>query len=107
MTRFVLSPEAASDLAEIWRYLKSKGGGALADRIEAAIRERIAFLASNPNVGHFRRDLTGEGVKFFPVYSWLIVYREETKPLQVVSILHGSRHVEDEMKGRFRDPDPH
>jgi len=32
-------------------------------------------------------------VKFFPVYSYLIVYRPETKPLQVVSILHGRRDV--------------
>jgi len=32
-------------------------------------------------------------VRFFPLYSYLIVYRPETKPLQVVAILHGRRDV--------------
>jgi len=45
--------------------------------------------------------LTDEAVKFFPVYSYLIVYRPETKPLQVVSILHGRRNVERILKERF------
>jgi antitoxin ParD1/3/4 len=47
-----------------------------------------------PGAGHWRKDLTDESVRFFAVYSYLIVYRPETKPLQVVAILHGSRDVE-------------
>jgi len=35
--------------------------------------------------------LTTEWLSFFPVYSYLIVYRPERHPLQVVSILHASR----------------
>jgi len=50
-------------------------------------------LASFPAAGHWRRDLTSDGVRVFSVYSYLIVYRPETKPLQVVTILHGSRDV--------------
>jgi plasmid stabilization system protein ParE len=40
------------------------------------------------------KDLTGENVKFFAVYSYLIVYRPGTKPLEVVAIIHGRRKVE-------------
>ena len=73
----------------------SKNGSAkIADRVEAVIRERIAFLATAPGAGHWRRDLTDEPVKFFAVYSYLIIYRPETSPLQVVAILHGHRDVE-------------
>lgn len=43
---------------------------------------------------------TGAGT-FFPVYSYLIVYRPNTKPLQVVSILHGRRDVEQILRGRW------
>jgi hypothetical protein len=57
----------------------------MADRVEFAIRERIAFLAGAPRAGHRRKDLTDEDVKFFPVYSYLIVYRPETNPLQIAS----------------------
>jgi plasmid stabilization system protein ParE len=46
-------------------------------------------------------ELTDEPVKFFSVYSYLIVYRPETKPLQVVAILHGRRDVEQLLKDRL------
>ncbi|SPF55190.1 Plasmid stabilization system [Candidatus Sulfopaludibacter sp. SbA4] len=92
--RCILAPQAARDLAQIWRYLKKESGQETADRIESIIRDKIAFLAEAPGIGHWRRDLTTADVRFFAVYSYLIVYRPETKPLQVVSILHARRDVE-------------
>ena|ERR1700730_9551687 len=88
---YVLAPQAALDLVEIWRYIKEETTLTMADRIEFAIRERIAFLSGTPGAGHRRKDLTDEDVKFFPVYSYLIVYRPETNPLQIV---HSSRSPE-------------
>ena len=73
----------------------------MADRVESVIRDRIVFLAKRPNAGHSRRDLTDEAVKFLPVYSYLIVYRLDTNPLQVVSVLHGRRNVEGILKARL------
>jgi antitoxin ParD1/3/4/toxin ParE1/3/4 len=58
-------------------------------------------LAGSPGAGHWRIELTDEPVKFFSVYSYLIVYRPETKPLQVVAILHGNRDVEQLLKDRL------
>ena len=98
---YVLAPEAAFDLARIWRYLRRETNLSLADHVESVIRNRMAFLARSPGAGHRRRDLTDEDVRFFPVYSYLIVYRPKTKPLQVVSILHGRRDVEQVLKGRL------
>jgi|SRR5579884_162415 len=93
-SRYVLAPETARDLVDIWFYIKNQTDKKVADRIESAIRNRIEFLANHPGVGHWRRDLTELEVKFFPVFSYLIVYRHKTKPLQVISILHGRRDVE-------------
>jgi toxin ParE1/3/4 len=92
--RFVLSPEALEDLASIWHYIATQSNVEMADRVESVIRDRILFLARNPHAGHERKDLTDLPVRFFPVYSYLIVYRPETAPLQVVAILHGRREVE-------------
>lgn len=92
--RYILAPEAARDLVAIWRYTKTESSEETADRLESAIRDKIGLLARSPGVGHWRRDLTSADVRFFPVYSYLIVYRAETKPLQVVSILHGNRDLE-------------
>lgn len=91
--RYVLAPEAAVDLVQIWRYAKENSSLEMADHVESAIRGRLRFLAENPGAGHWRRNLTDEPVKFFPVYSYLIVYRPETTPLQIVCILHGRRDI--------------
>jgi plasmid stabilization system protein ParE len=91
--RYVLAPQAALDLVQIWRYIKQQSSVAVADRVESVVRDKIVFLATTPGAGHWNKNLTDEAVKFFSVYSYLIVYRPETKPLQVVSILHGRRDV--------------
>jgi toxin ParE1/3/4 len=72
----------------------------MADRREAVVREKMVALASTPGMGHLRRDLTAADVRFFPVYSYLIVYRPSTKPLQVVAVLHGARDVLTLLKNR-------
>ena len=69
MRRYILAPEAALDLVEVWRYLKNEASVEIAERVERAIREKIASLASMPGAGHWRRDLTEESVRFFVVYS--------------------------------------
>ena len=99
--RYVLAPEAAHDLIQIWRYIKKNASLETADRVESVIREKIVYLAGRPGAGHWRKDLTHEPVKFFSVYSYLIVYRPETSPLQVVAILHGRRDVEELLKDRL------
>ena len=99
--RYVLAPEAAHDLIQIWRYIKKNASIEMADRVESVIREKIVYLAGRPGAGHWRKDLTHEAVKFFSVYSYLIVYRPETSPLQIVAILHGRRDVEELLKDRL------
>jgi plasmid stabilization system protein ParE len=61
--------------------------------VESVIRSRFAYLADFPNAGHWRHDLTEAAVRFLPVYLYLIVYRPETKPVQIVAVVHGRRDV--------------
>ena len=91
--RYILAPQAARDLVDIWRYIKKESSRETADSVQSAIRSKFAYLAECPGGGHSRPDLTTAAVRFFPVYSYLIVYRPETKPLQIVAVLHGRRDV--------------
>lgn len=100
MRRYVLSPAAAHDLAQIWLHVKNNASVRMADRVESKIRSAIADVARTPGIGHTRRDLTDEPVQFFPVYSYLIVYRPAMKPLQIVAILHGNRNLSPILKTR-------
>jgi antitoxin ParD1/3/4/toxin ParE1/3/4 len=99
--RYVLAPEAARDLASIWRFIKEESSVEMANRVESGIREKLVFLATNPGCGHWRKDLTSEPVKFFTVYSYLIVHRPGTKPLQVAAILHGHMDLKRLLKQRL------
>lgn len=51
-------------------------------------------IGSLPGIGHLRLDLADEALRFFRVYKYLIIYRPETTPVQVVRVLHGARDVQ-------------
>jgi toxin ParE1/3/4 len=94
MSRFVLAPAAKSDIVEIWNYYATKVGDVdLADRICDEIFDGIRAATRKPAIGHFRRDLANEPLRFWRVRSYLIIYRSEAKPIQVVRVLHGARDV--------------
>ena len=98
--RYVLAPKAAFDLFEICQFIEEHSSLATADHVESVIREKFVFLASSPEAGHRRSNLTEHDVKFFPVYSYLIV-RPANQPATSRSILHGRRDVEQILKDRL------
>jgi antitoxin ParD1/3/4/toxin ParE1/3/4 len=49
---------------------------------------------SRPGIGHLRPDLTDADGRFWPVFKYLVIYRPDTKPLEIVRVLHGRRDVE-------------
>ncbi len=55
-------------------------------------------LAAMPGMGHTREDLTARPVKFWSVYSYLVVYDPESSPLTVIAVLHGARDIEQILK---------
>jgi antitoxin ParD1/3/4/toxin ParE1/3/4 len=55
----------------------------------------MQMLADNPEVGHLRTDLAPEPLRFWTIYSYMIIYRPETSPLQIIRILHGARDIKD------------
>ena len=93
MTRLILTPRARQDVNDIWDYIADDNLEA-ADRVLAALESAMIKLAKNPGIGHWREELSDKRHRFFLVYSYLIVYRHETKPLQIIRVLHTSRDVQ-------------
>ncbi len=97
MPLYFLVPEARKDLTEILAHIAD-------DCVDAALRvhdrfvEIFELLAENPDAGHFRDDLTSRPVRFFPVYSYLVVYSADTLPLEIVRVLGAARDVESILK---------
>jgi antitoxin ParD1/3/4/toxin ParE1/3/4 len=94
MARYALTPAAKSDLAEIRKYIVERGSAAVAQRVRRRLQTAMKKLAEMPGMGHRRDDLATESLRIWPVYSYLIIYRPETNPLQVIRVLHGARDVE-------------
>lgn len=93
MSRYLLSAEAQADLEEIVDFIADDNPQA-AERVLHQLRAAIGRLAELPHLGHLRQDLVAEPLRFWQVYSYLIVYRPEKKPLEVVRVLHTSRDVQ-------------
>ncbi|QNI30684.1 type II toxin-antitoxin system RelE/ParE family toxin [Alloacidobacterium dinghuense] len=93
MTRYLLSPEAVEDLQSIKNFLEEDAGVRVARYVLKELREGMRFLAERPGAGHTREDLTDHPVRFLPVFSYLIVYREQNQLLEVVRVLHGNRNL--------------
>jgi len=71
---YVLSPEAQQDVADIRTHYLDEGGARVARYVLAELTRGFRFLAETPGAGHIRADLTGEPMRFWPVFSFLIVY---------------------------------
>src|SRR4051794_2882312 len=92
MKPYELTLAAEMDLAEIVDHVaRQSPQNALKvfDKIHQAARK----LADMPGMGHRREDVTDKAVLFWPVYSWLIIYRRDTKPLNILRIIHGARDL--------------
>jgi antitoxin ParD1/3/4 len=90
---FRLAPEAREDIKDIWSFIAVDSIEA-AGRVREEIRNNCLRLAQHPRIGHRRDDLTTrEDVLFWPVYSYLIIYRPHVRPLEILRVLHGKRDV--------------
>ena len=87
-----VSAEAQNDLFEIWRRIAGDSVE-LANRIESEFYELFASLGRLPRQGHTRKDLTRRPVLFSPLYSFLVVYQPDVKPIRIMAVLRGRRNI--------------
>ena len=91
---FRLSGPARSDIDSIWDYVfENSFSVERADGVLAKIFDAIELLAREPKAGHLREDLTNRPLRFWSVYSYLIAYKPETTPIEIVAIVHGGRDL--------------
>jgi plasmid stabilization system protein ParE len=92
MTGYVLGVNANLDLDEIWEYIAADNVDA-ADRWIEKLFDTFEIIGRTPAIGHYRQDITDLPVLFWPVGSYLIIYRAEHRPIEIVAVTQGSRDV--------------
>ena len=92
MTAFILAPEALQDLQDIWDYIATENLDA-ADRVIDTLFAAFEQLAALPGLGHRREDLTNRPLRFWTVEAYLVIYRAEQTPIEIVAVTRGGRDI--------------
>jgi plasmid stabilization system protein ParE len=103
MASFQLTPQAREDLDAIWWNI-AKDNLDAAERVESEIISACRRLAKHPRMGNKRLDITALPVRFWTVAkfpNYVIVYRPDAVPLQVLAILHARRDLKEALRPRF------
>jgi antitoxin ParD1/3/4 len=94
-TAFQFTEQATEDLDEMWWFI-AEDNRAAAERVELEIVAACRRLAKHPLMGTKRQDITALPVRFWTITkfpNYVIVYRPETVPLQVIAILNSKRNL--------------
>jgi toxin ParE1/3/4 len=90
---YFLTDLAREDLHGIWMHLAK-------DNVEASLKAMFALgkafdkVVANPQIGHYREDLADKRQRFILAHPYLIMYRPDKRPVEILRILHGSRDLQ-------------
>jgi plasmid stabilization system protein ParE len=94
MKRYLLTAEAQNDLEQIRDYLLREAGFRATRHVMSSVIAAFHALVRTPGQGHRRQDLSSrEELRFWAVFSYLIVYRIDKRPLTIVAVIHGKQDV--------------
>ena len=99
MTSVRLTPQARTDLDDIWTYTAKQWS---LDQTEAHMRTLDAsfrLLARHPGMGRGMDDIR-EGYFKFPAASHILIFRIRKERVEIVRIMHKSSDVETELRER-------
>ena len=90
---FRLTESAQRDVEDVFERIAADDF-ATALRIEEELFDTFALLASRPLIGHVREELgIVDPHRAWPVYSYLIIYRPETTPLEIDRVWHSAQRI--------------
>jgi len=92
MQRINRSPQSNKDMDAIWEYIADDNRKS-ANKLIRMISDGFVTLARHPRLVTARPDL-GKDLRYFPVGSYIILYREIAEGVEIVRVLHGARNLE-------------
>src|SRR5437762_1136288 len=92
MARYTLTDAAKADIRGIVAYIRRDSKQA-AKKVRNEVSAAMGKLAESPYIGHRREEAGDDSLRFWCVYSYLIVYRPASKPLRVLRVIHGARDI--------------
>lgn len=106
--RLVFSARARADRRQIAAHTLQRFGVAQAKALRTRLERTLKLITDAPSLGAARPDLDPPGRSFRYVVAmrtFVIVYEPTEDQVRVVRILHGARHLVDELRSDGDDDD--
>ena len=102
MSGYTLGSHAGDDLLALWEYIATDNREA-ADRLIDTLYQHFDRLAAFPRLGHPRSDLLPDHptLLFWPAGAYLIIYRPDRQPIEIVAVTHGARDIPSFLRDRL------
>jgi plasmid stabilization system protein ParE len=94
MSEYFLTPGAEEDVSDILAFVGEDSVDAMW-RLKADFGAAFERLAEYPRAGHTRADLATRDVRFWIVHSYVVIYRAEATPIEILRVLSGYRDISD------------
>ena len=98
-TGYRLSQTALEELEEILLHVSERSGANRALHVHGRFVSAFELLAEVPTSGSKRTEITGERVRWWRVFDWIVLYAWETSPITILRVIHGARALD-----RILDP---
>ena len=93
MTGYLIAPAARQDLFDVISYVAARDPDA-AVRLRDALFAAFDRLSERPALGHVRRDLTQQPVRFWTVARrYAVVYRGEAGPIEIARVFSAGQDI--------------
>ncbi|MFT5467016.1 MAG: plasmid stabilization system protein ParE [Verrucomicrobiales bacterium] len=90
MIGIVLTRSAERDIFDIADYIAEQGSPLAAERFVGKLKAECEKLGRLPGKGHFRAEVP-RPLKVLNFKNYVIVYRLEKEPVEIVRVLHSRR----------------
>jgi len=91
MSQYRVSDAARTDLEEIWCYI-AQDSPDVADNFIRALVSRFSLLASMPEMGRRREELSPR-LRSFALGNYIVFYRLIEDGIEIARVLHGARDL--------------
>lgn len=91
--RYLLTETAENELEDILDFITERDGYDRALHILSKFNQAFQLLSFQPGSGTTRENLTGERIRWWPVFRWIVLYDPEAYPVTILRILHGAREL--------------
>ena len=101
-----LSRTAEDDLEEILAYTLEQSGSHRALHVHGRFVQAFEHLAEMPGSGWKRGEITGDAVRWWRVFKWIVLYEWKSSPITILRVVHTARALDRILSSEISGPGP-